>query len=87
MDVRPMVRMKARVLIRLSTGGIIGKLGHLVLGTSRNANPDPLEATASAELLAARQAPLECSDPATLVRSPFRIRVELILLILVLTRR
>lgn len=87
MYVRPMVRMKAGVLIRLSTVGIMGRLGHLALGTSRKANPDPLDATASAELLAIRHAPLECSDPATLVSSPFRISMELVLLMLVLTRR
>lgn len=82
-----MVRTNAGVLIRLSPVGMIGRLGHLVLGTSRTANADPFEPTATAELLADRQAPLVGSDPATLVRSPLSISVALGLLTLVLTRR
>lgn len=87
MDVRVMVRVKARVLIRFSPVGIIGRLGHLPLGTSRTAKADPFDATASADLLADRQAPVVGSDPATLVSSPLSIRTDLSLLMFVLTRR
>lgn len=87
MDVRPMVRVKAGELIRFSPAGIMGRLGHLSLGTSRTAKADPFDATATAELLAERQAPVVGRDPATLVSSPFNIRMSLVLLMLVLTRR